>query len=354
MKYYKNHARIMMLMVMVAVVMMACGSGDETSEDIVDTEKNEQTVEAFFPFLADTRLIYEGEGSEYADAVVYYDYIDNNQAQRRRQTAGTTIGEIIHREEGVVTLRYSEEEFYSFFSLFEEEPNREEILLKEPLEVGNEWVLEDGRKRSINDVSVPIKTKHGDFDAIEVVTESDEAVQIHYYAQDIGLVKSVFKANGDETGIVTQLAAIEENIPWEVNVRIYYPEWEDEGSLYQSYLMEVRTNESVEKKLTDYLQKEPPVETAAATLQESMMINSLERNKDEQQVKVDFNAAITEVGMGSDFESQMLQSITNTLAYYFNVESVVISVEDGPYETGHFYLGPEDFLVPDNENAEKI
>lgn len=344
----------MMLIVMIAAVMMACNSGDETSEDMVDTEETEQKVESFFPFLPDTKLFYEGEGSEYADTVVYFDYIDNHQAQRRRQTAGTTIGEVIDREEGIVSIRYSEEEFYSFFPLFEEEPNREEILLKEPLEVGNEWVLEDGRKRRINDVSAQIKTKYGEFEAIEVVTESDEAVQLDYYAQDIGLIKSVFKVNGDEEGIVTQLAAIEENIPWEVNVRIYYPEWEDEGSLYENHSIEFRTNESIEEKLTAYLQKEPPVETAAAALQESMVINRLERNKDEQQVKVDFNAAITEIGMGSDFESQMLQSITNTLVYYFNVESVVISVEDGPYETGHFYLGPEDFLIPDNENAEKI
>lgn len=331
----------------------ACRSADEPSPEETPEVSDAEATD-YFPFIPDTKFVYEGSGSEYADQTIFFDYIVGENAQRRIQTAGTTVGQVIVAESGKIVLQYSEEEFYSFYPLLNEEANQSEILLMEPLQVGNEWELEDGRVRIITDIEAAISTPYGDFSALEVTTESDESVHKSYYVKDIGLVKSVFEPADASDAIITELASVVEGYSWETDLRVYYPEWEEQNSVHKDFIVPNATNESVESVMTYYLQQDPSIETAAAVLDDDTEIKSIVRQTEQQQVTVDFNDAITKRGMGSDFESQMLQSIVNTIAGYYSVEKVVISVEGGPYETGHFYLGPDDFLVPDTGNSEQI
>ena len=335
------------------ILLMACGSTEDSLNEETSHLKDVDVTD-FFPFHPDTIFTFEGTGSEYADQIIYFDYIDNNQAQRRIQTAGTTIGQVVHAEDGKIVIRYAKEEFYSFYPLFSEESDQAEVLLMEPLEVGTEWKLKDGRKRSITDTKASISTPYGEFDAIEVTTKSDESVHRSYYAQDIGFVKSTFESSNGSEPIITELASVEENASWEVNLRVYYPDWEEQLSVYKDFSVSISTNESIEELLTKYLQKQPPMDTAAAVLQENVTIQHIDRQPEQQQITIDFNSEITEVGMGSDFESQMLQCIVNTVGRYYQLDRVVIAVEGGPYETGHYYLRPTDYLVPDTENSEEI
>ncbi len=350
----KTYRFILLSFVMVSLILAsACGSTEDPSTEET-SHLTDVDVTDFFPFYPDTIFTYEGTGSEYADQIIYFDYIDDQQAQRRIQSAGTTIGQVIHAKDGKIVVRFTKEGFYSFYPLLDEESNRSEVLLMEPLENGTEWELEDGRKRSITDVQASISTPYGDFDAIEVTTESDESVHRSYYAQGIGFVKSKFESSNGSEPIITELASMEENASWEANLRVYYPEWEKELSVYKDFSVSLYTNESIEAMLTKYLQQPPPMDTAAAVLQDNVEIKHIDRQSEKQQITIDFNSGITEVGMGSDFESQMLQCIVNTVGQYYQADRVVITVEGGPYETGHYFLGPDDYLVPDTENSEEI
>lgn len=335
------------------ILMIACSSKEDLSSEVV-THLKDVEISEYFPFHPDTILTYEGKGSEYADQVVFFDYQEDSKIQRRVQTTGTTMGQVIQVEDEKIVISNEQEEFYSFFPLLRETPNSSEVLLMKPLSVGTEWKLDDGRKRSITKVQAQISVPYGDFEAIEVTTELEDAVHRSYYVKGIGFVKGILESENGVEPITTVLVSMEENASWETNLRVYFPEWEEQQSVYKDFTVSLATNESIEAVLTKYLQQQPDMNTAAAVLQENIVIQNIERKPEEHLVKVDFNSELIEVGMGSDFESQMLQCIVNTVGEYYGVNRVLITVEGGPYETGHYYLGPDDYLVPDTANAKKI
>ena len=41
---------------------------------------------------------------------------------------------------------------------------------------------------------------------------------------------------------------------------------------------------------------------------------------------------------GSSFEALILQSLTNTLGNYYGVQEVYITIDGGPYESGHIII----------------
>ncbi|MPM51125.1 hypothetical protein SDC9_97872 [bioreactor metagenome] len=41
---------------------------------------------------------------------------------------------------------------------------------------------------------------------------------------------------------------------------------------------------------------------------------------------------------GSGFEAMILQCLTNTLGDYYQVEEVYITIDGGPYESGHIII----------------
>ena len=66
---------------------------DDYEEDVVLKSYD------FYPFLENIRLHYDGEGSEFASERVHFDYMTDSRAQIRRETAGTTILQVIEYRE---------------------------------------------------------------------------------------------------------------------------------------------------------------------------------------------------------------------------------------------------------------
>jgi len=345
--------RIFLIIFILALIV---GCTKPPVQEPVDEEKK---VEDYFPFLENTKLSYEGIGNEYAEKEVYFDFIEGNRAQLRVSNPGTTVAQIYEVNEGEVRLLSSMEEMYVFYNTMErltggsqkaDEAENIEVLLKEPLVQGTKWSLSEGRTREITGVDVAVDTPHKDYKAIEVTTKKDgEAVYKHYYAEGVGLIKSVFISEAFE--ITTTLEAVERNTSYKQAMRFYYPDFNNEEIVYVDAEIEFKTNDDL-KEVIEKRFKEVPSEDVNKVIGENVKINEIIYNPEEGTVTVDFSRSlVTEMNAGIYLEGQILNSITNTFGGYFNVSKVYIRLDNQTYESGHVYLEIDEYLTPKLEEA---
>lgn len=350
------------LMLALALVLLgATATGCTPPQDGGSTEKS--TVSDYFPATENTRYSYMGEGNEYASYTVHTDYTYKDRIQYRKDNGGTIMAEVMEldRETGMAKI-YSRGEFYyreDFLrneSLMWGDRGEEEILLKEPIETGNSWTLEDGRKREITGVDVEVKVPYGDFKALEVTTTGDEYENVDYYVKELGLVKSVFRAEGHE--ISSSLESVEKDMPYVQNINFYYPNLDENRYYYMNTEVEFRTNDITRKRLeTVYIEKsgiDLESRGLGAVFTENTEINYMYLGED-RAVYIDLNRAfVDEVNAGAQYESMILQSIANTFGGYYGVERVYLTIDGGDYESGHIVLKKGEYLKVNTENAVEI
>ena len=57
---------------------------------------------------------------------------------------------------------------------------------------------------------------------------------------------------------------------------------------------------------------------------------------------------------GSGLEMEILKSLVNTLGAFYDVDKVYITVEDKPYESGHYGINTEEFFKVDKDGIEEF
>ncbi len=344
-----------LLLVIIAFMITGC-----TNSPVPDPGEPKYTVEDYFPFLENTRLSYGGEGSEYAEREVYFDFIEGSRAQIRMSNPGTTVAQVYEVSNGEVRLLSSQEEMYVFYNTMErlmeidpqigEVDSSAEVLLKEPLVKGTKWTLSDGRTREITGVNIPVETPHANYMAIEVTTQNNgETRTLDYYAADMGLVKSVFTS--DEFEVVTVLEAVEENASYSQIIRFYYPDFHNEFITFVEEEVQFQTNDDIRELFQTRL-KASPGEDVQPTIGKNVKINEITYNPEDSSVIVDFNRnLVTEMNAGVYLEGQILNSIATTFGGYFNASRVYIRLDGQPYESGHVLMEEDDYLTPRTEEA---
>ncbi|ROR27200.1 sporulation and spore germination protein [Mobilisporobacter senegalensis] len=322
-------------------------SEDETKEEL----QNEiRKISDYFPFLSDTKYIYEGEGNEYASYYLVTDYIDDNRIQQRSNNSGTETVKIIENKDGNLNLLLAQGETYYRENLLKVSNDNPEILLKEPLKEGTQWTLSDNRKRYISKEDVTVDTPTGTYKALEVATQGDNDIIYDYYAPGVGLVKSVFRSEGLE--VTSVLSKIEKNVPFTQTVRFYFPDVANDKIYYVNRDLNFNTND-ITKSIFEKNYKEFSEDNFDKVFGPNVKIKSLYLNKDNK-VYVDFSKELeSEMNAGSGYEAMILQCITNTLGGYYGVQDVYITVEGEPYSSGHIVMEKgESFTVDYNNTIE--
>lgn len=326
-------------------------------------EVDKPVVSDYFPIRENVQYIYTGEGNEYASYDVYTDYALANKVQYRKNTGGTVLAEVIEiDEESGVAKIYSRGEFYyreDFLrneSLMWGDRGLEEVILKDPVEVGNSWTLEDGRKREITGTAVEVTVPYGNFKAVEVTTFGDNYENIDYYAKDIGHIKSVFKAEGHE--ISSSLESVEQEVPMVQSIRFYYPNLDENTYYYMPTDVEFRTNDITRKRLETVYKEESGIDIASrdlgAVFTENTEINYMYLGEDGM-VYIDLNRAfVDEMNAGAQYESMILQSIANTFGEYYGAEKVYLTIDGENYESGHIVMGKGEYLSVSRDNTVEI
>lgn len=325
-----------------------------SSISVTPTVQAQLVISDYFSYKADTKYVYDGIGNEFASYDVYVDYLGNGIVQLRKETGGSTIVNVLKASGGMLSVLTSKGEIYYREDFMSNPGTDPEILLKEPLVKGTTWTVPAtqsvpvGNKRYISNVDVEIITPAGVYSALEVTTEDGKNRTLDYYAADVGLVKSIFKSG--ETEISSTLSKIENNVPLIQTVRFFYPDVINDKIFYVDKQLSFYTNDST-PAIFEKVYKELLDEKFGKILSSDAKVNSMMIDKNNI-VNIDFSQEfLDDMNAGSDYESMILQCITNTLGVYYDTDKVIITVAGKLYSSGHIELKEGEFFTVDLTNS---
>lgn len=339
--------------------------GEETKDDTESAPIPQDSIKGYFPIYTDNRLVYVGEGNEFAYFNVYTDYATENLVQQRIDNGGSQTVRVIKISDSSIEQKLFRGEVYYRENLLSvgssgnasssTNDDSSEILLKTPLEIGNEWTLSDGSVRTITGVDVEVGTTHGNRKAVEVTTVGEHGTTVDYYSHGIGLVKTLYKTEDIE--ISSTLSEIEQDAPFVQLVNFYFPSIEDSGQLYYvSREIPYYTND-ITRSILEEEYREAYIdggEKISKVFIENTKINSLYLNIDGM-VYIDLSKDyLTDMNAGAGYESAMLQCIANTFGQYYGVERVYITIDGELYSTGHIALEKGEYIEVKIENVKSV
>jgi hypothetical protein len=344
----KKYNCMLYIVILTVIFSSGCGnrSGNQPSDTsgpgsttglktVPDTAVDELKLQDYFPMQTDTMYFYEGVGNEFASYNLYNDYLSEDKVQQRISNAGTEAIRVIELKEGKLTrVFYRGEAYYreNFLNTVEGDP---EIMLMEPLIVGNFWTLKGSVKRTITNTEAEIATPIGSFKTIEVTTDTPQGKNLDYYAKNIGLVKSVFKSG--EIEVTSTLKKIDTNVTLKSTVNFYYPVKAAGELHYIGKLLEFRTND-ITRKLLEEAYSNLTKSLLGEPVSDSIKINSLYLGNDNI-VYIDLSSAfITEVNKHRVYENAVLQSIANTFGGYYNSDKVNLTIDNKNYKSDGFSM----------------
>lgn len=348
------------LFLSIILTIVGCQTSIGEKENVINDLDNlevsfdeELKASDFYPYVQNKIYDYEGIGNEYADQKAFIEFVEGNKAQIKIINPGTNLIKIVEYSEGAVVETYSEGEFYHIENMLNTKENKENIILKEPIVVGNSWTTKDGQTKEITSLNAIIDTPYNIFEALEVTTNLDDGSLLkEYFVKNIGLVARIFDYK--EYQVKTLLRSIDEK-PLEHSIQFFYPLFSDTETVYIDDKLLFYTNESIEKLFEEKM-KNPPSEDLIAPLLDDMKINSIHFDRNNNwTVKVDFSDEfISGMSSGTALEYEILKSIVNTFGKFYDTERVYISVNGRPYESGHFALKNEEVFLVDTEGIEKF
>lgn len=325
----------------------------ESATESSSTTDNEVLIENYFPFNENVQYSYLGEGNEYAAFDRYPQYIEGNRIQFTEKNAGSNHISVLEYKDGQLTEVFMRPETYFRENMLDKKSESAgEILLKEPLKVGTTWKNPSGQTSEITGVDLDVETPLGVFAAIEVTKTEEDSISRSYYAKNIGLIKQEFVGNDDSYLVSATLETRNEETPEVVVIKAYYPDANAMGLEVSEVNVSFHTNDVTRNTMADLLKQVPGVEYGKL-ISDNTSINSLYLNEDGR-VYVDFSKELVEdMNAGSSGESLLLQGIVNTIGNYYGVEEVVLTVENKPYESGHYSMNTDESFKVDMEKVQE-
>lgn len=335
--------KLLVISIVLAVILTACNNIAVPPEEPDNGEK--VSIVEFYPITENTKYSYEGEGNEFATYVSFVDYVSNNRIQNRTNNGGTETVNVYEIKDDQLTLLYSRGETYFRHNFLNKEYGEGKVLLKGPLEEGNSWAYDENTTATITNLSKEIVTTLGNYQAIEVTLEGEQGKTVNYYAKDVGLIKTI--SSGESYEVSSTLSSIENNIPLIQTIALFYPN--TDGSI-DTIDVQIEFNTNDEPK--DIIEEVVKELSVYEILSPNTIINELYFDEEENSVHIDLSDDfISEMNAGASFENLILQSLTNTLGNYYGVQEVYLTIDGGPYESGHIRIEEGEPLLVDYDNV---
>ena len=219
----------------------------------------------------------------------------------------------------------------------------ERIILKAPLQAGTTWES-TGLKFEIIAVDQSRVINNQEMIVMDVeVSRGDERV-LFTYAVGIGLVSNdLLNPDGTKTNIV-QFSGMKEKATDDYKIELFFPSEEGNTKKVEATL-NFLTNESLKDRLTQVYGIEAEANHFTPVLGENTKIQYIltEHNT----VRVDLNAAfISSVNQTPDLENVRIQSLVDTLCSIYQVDGVMLSINDQRYESDHRKIEVDEVLTP--------
>ncbi len=328
---------------------------EETSNTDSKTQNNMSgiaTIKDYYPFEENKTMKYKGIGNEYAEMETFVEFIEEDTIQIKTINAGTNFVNVVELKDGVLTEVFGEGEFYHIENMINTNRNIDNIILKEPIQVGNSWQDGEGNKVEITGIDKLIDTPLKKYEALEVTTNyKGNASKKDYYVKGVGFVASIYEDG--EFEVKTLLEKIEDK-GISTNIKVYYPTSEDIGSKYIMKEINFKTNNNIKATL-ERLLKNPKSDKLLAAIPEDASIKRINLNRDNWNLEVDLSKEFnSEMNAGSTSEIEIINSIVNTLGNYYDVERVYITVEGQPYQSGHLQLLENEYFEVNTKDIEEL
>ena len=352
------------LLIILIFSLIGCSSGldkeeakdnGKTDEEIVEADEVEKetiSIMDFYPFEENLIMDYEGEGIEYAEQTRFVEFIEDNKIQIKIKNPGTTFVKVLEYSNGELKEVFGEGEFYHIENMLHSIRNSDNIILKEPLEVGTSWTNQDGDSIEITSLDEEIETPYDKYQALEVTTKfKNGAIEKKYYVKDLGFIGSIYKDGDFE---VKTLLKSKENSGQKINIEAYYPSEENIATVYVDKEIIFNTNDHIENILEDIF-RNPPSTKLTPVISDKTKINRINLNRNTWTLEVDFSEELVkDMNVGSTYEFEILKSIVNTLGRFYDVEKVYITKNQVPYESGHIQMKEGEFFEVNLVDVEKI
>lgn len=331
-------------------------SSSEESSSMPESEESSSEEETasigdYFPFMESIYSSYLGDGIEYSSYELYPQYIEENRIQYVEKNSGTNIVTVLEYTDGQLVEKFVRPETYFRENMLDKtSENAGNILLQEPLEVGNNWENPSGGTVEITAVDVDVETPLGVFPSIEVTTTEENSINIRYYSIGVGLVKEVATDTEGSYEVTSTLEEQTEETPEAATIKVFFPDANAMGIETADVSVAFFTNDVTRETMTELLRQVPDVEYGRL-IPEDASINSMYLNEDGR-VYVDFSQElVANMNAGSSGESLLLQGIVNTIGTYYGVEEVVLTIEGAPYESGHYSMQEDESFKVDMEGV---
>lgn len=364
-RFRKSYLILAAILVLTSGALSGCkpsnttnGNGNDNGNGNGNGNGNETvyTINDYYPFTANLKTVYEGQGNEFASKTEYVDYITGDKIQIRSDNGGTVTATVLQNLNGELVQLNSKGEVYYKQDMTSETAAQNVVLLKEPLKTGTEWTLPDGTKRAITGVDVDVTTPSGDYKALEVTTTYTDSTTKDYYALTKGLVKSVWSSNGSE--VSSSLKESVADAAYTSTVRIYNFQVTatDIQTVYKDVSVSLKTNEEIKGVFEKNFRETLGAGTYTSPLMSlNTAINSVYVKPDEGIAYVDFNAQfVSEMNAGTTKESGVTRSVANTLGYYYGVNKVIITLDGAQYSSGHIFMEPGDYFKTNYDGEKKV
>lgn len=348
--------KIISLILFMILIFSAFGCKQTANEEILtagDEELNTSlTIEDYYPFIENRVMVYEGIGNEYAEMKTFVEFIGDSTIQIKLMNPGTEFVNVLENKDGILREVFGEGEFYHIENMLKANRNQDNIILKEPIILGNTWEDRDGNKVEITGINKGITIPLGEYKALEVTTTYKESTsKKDYYVKDLGFVGTIYE---DREYTISSLLKSIDNTGLELRTRVYYPEANDTGSSYVNKLINFKTNGNIKNMLEELL-KNPESDRLLAPISKDTKINSIKLNRDTWTLNVDMSEGfIKDMNAGSAYEVEIINSIVNSLGEFYDVEKVYISVEGEPYESGHLKLLENEYFTVNTSEIKEL
>lgn len=324
----------------------------ENENEVDQVQEEMPSIMDYYPFEANLIMDYEGEGIEYAEQTRIVEYLEGNKIQIKIINSGTTFVKVLEYNNGELKEVFGEGEFYHIENMLKANRNTDNIILKEPLEVGTSWSNSDGDIMEITSLNKEIETPLGLYETLEVTKQfKNGSIEKNYYGRNIGFVGSIYE-DGDFQ-VKTLLKSIE-NHGQNILIEAYYPSSDEITTKYIDQNLVFNTNDNIEVILEDIL-KNPSSNKLMPSISEETKINRINLDRNTWTLNVDFSEELVkDMNAGSTYEFEILRSIVNTLGRFYDVDKVYITKDQIPYESGHIQMQEGEYFEVDTQGLEKI
>lgn len=179
----------------------------------------------YFPITTNTTYIYTGSDYKFLNFKQYTDFCSDTKSQIRFNNGHTEVTNVYEYSDTGINLICCRGNENYHQSYLETTSTLENYLIKNPIAPGNSWKLPNGSERCITSIDAEVNTRYKLFKSVlEIVTlNKSSEFTIDYYAEGIGLIKSVYYIN-NVGFLCSELEDIIENSPTEKKVKTFFPD----------------------------------------------------------------------------------------------------------------------------------